>query len=362
MTPDGKVGLGFFGYGFMSEAHLAGLDYVEDGVALGICGPNLERARATAAQHGVDFVTTDPAELLSVEGLDGVVIATPDHTHYPLTMESINAGRHVFVEKPIASNAGQGREMYAGVKSNNLRSMVGFTLRANPLVQQVRRMIDDGEIGEILSIHAERYNSSMLEGSPKRNWKTDPLSTATGVVGDLGSHAIDLIQFWAGPISRVAAALETHVKHGIDDASGEAFPLELDDEASLLVEFASGARGVVITSRVGLVDSHKPLGRSNFTLNGTKFGFVTDGIMEARRHRPGHDPEVVDPRLPLGEADHAGVLAFFGERMMRNFVTSIKEERDIAPTLADGLRTQEVIDAAVEAAKRGVWLDVPQVQ
>jgi predicted dehydrogenase len=48
--------------------------------------------------------------------------------------------------------------------------------------------------------------------------------------------------------------------------------------------------------------------------------------------------------------------------MMRNFVASIKEGRDIAPTLADGLRTQEVIDAAVEAAKRGVWLDVPQVE
>ena len=361
MTRDGKVGLGFFGYGFMSEAHLEGLDFVEDGVALGICGPNLDRARATASRHGVDFITTDPDELLSVEGLDGVVIATPDHTHYDLTMQSINAGRHVFVEKPIASNAAQGREMYAGVRSNNLRSMVGFTLRANPLVQQVRRMIDDGEIGEILNLHAERYNSSMLQGSPKRNWKTDPGSTSAGVVADLGSHAIDLVQFWAGPITRVAASLETHVKEGVDD-SGETFPLELDDEANLLVKFASGANGTVLTSRIGLIDSHKPLGRSNFTIGGTKFAFVTDGVMEAQRHRPGHDPEVVDPNLPLGEADHAGVLAFFGERMMRNFVTSIKEERDIAPTLADGLRTQEVIDTAVEAARRGVWLDVPQVE
>ena len=214
--------------------------------------------------------------------------------------------------------------MYAGVRTNNLRSMVGFTLRANPLVQQVRRMIDGGEIAEILNLHAERYNSSMLQGSPKRNWKTDPGSTSAGVVADLGSHAIDLVQFWAGPITRVAASLETHVKEGIDD-SGETFPLELDDEANLLVKFASGANGTVLTSRIGLIDSHKPLGRSNFTIGGTKFAFVTDGVMEAQRHRPGHDPEVVDPNLPLEEADHAGVLAFFGERMMRNFVASIKE-------------------------------------
>ena len=62
MTRDGKVGLGFFGYGFMAEAHLAGLDHVDDAVALGICGPNAERARATGSRHGVDFATTVPEE------------------------------------------------------------------------------------------------------------------------------------------------------------------------------------------------------------------------------------------------------------------------------------------------------------
>ena len=361
MTPDGKVGLGFFGYGFIAEAHLSGLDHIDEGIALGIFGPNVERAQETGSRHGVDFVTTDPDELLALDGLDGVVVATPDHTHHELTMKAIAAGKHVFVEKPIASNAEQGREMYAGAKSRDLRSMVGFTLRANPLVQRVRAMIDDGEIGDILSVYAERYSGGLLQSSPKKSWKMDPASTSTGVVGDLGSHAIDLVQFWAGPIVRVSSALDTHVREGTDPATGESFPLELDDEANLLVKFASGANGVVITSRVGLVDCHKPLGRSNFTINGSKMGFVTDGIMEAVRHRPGHDPEVMDPGLPLEEADHAGVLAFFGERMMRDFVTSIRDGRDIPPTLADGLRTQEVIDAAVEASRAGAWMDVPQV-
>ena len=361
MTRDGKIGLGFFGYGFMAEAHLAGLEHVEEAVALGICGPNLEKARAVASRHKVDFVTTVPNELLALESLDGVVIASPDHTHYDLTMQSIQAGRHVFVEKPIASNVEQGREMYAAVKRPDLRSMVGFTLRANPLVQQVRRMIDDGEIGRIFNVHAERYSSAMLHSSPKRDWKTDPCKTAAGVIADLGSHAIDLMQFWAGPITKVSATLATHVQQGTDRNTGKPFPLTLDDAANLLVKFESGAHGTVITNRVGLVDCHKPLGRSNFTISGSRLGFVTDGIMEARSYRHGHEPEAVDPELPLGEADHAGVLAFFGERMMRDFVASITMGQDIAPTLADGLRTQEVIDAAIKAAHLDTWLDVPQV-
>lgn len=361
MTPDGKVGLGFFGYGFMAEAHLSGLKHVEGAAALGICGPNIERARAAAAKHGAGFPTADTQELLDVKGLDGVVIASPDHTHHELTMAAIRAGKHVFVEKPISTTAKQGREMYEGVRRANLRSMVGFTLRANPLVQQVRQMILDGEMGDILNAHAERYSGGLLTRTPRISWKNDPSKTGTGVVGDLGSHAIDLLQFWAGPITRVAAAMDTHIKEAIDPATGNKVPLTLDDEANLLVKFASGANGAIITNRVGMVDCHKPLGRSSFSLNGTKAGFLTDGILEARRFRPGHDPEIIDPGLPLEEADHAGVLAFFGQIMMRNFVTAIRERRDIPPTLADGLRTQEVIDAAVQAARQGVWVTVPEV-
>ena len=70
---------------------------------------------------------------------------------------------------------------------------------------------------------------------------------------------------------------------------------------------------------------------------------------------------MVCPGLQLGDADHAGVLAFFGEHVMQKFVSSIKEGRDIPPTLADGVRTQDFIDAAVKPAKRGAWLDVPRV-
>ena len=362
MTPDGKVGIGFFGYGFITRAHLSGLRHVQGARVLGICGPHADRARAVAAEFSVDFVTSNPEELLGLPGLDGVVVGSPDHTHHELTMAAIRAGKHVFVEKPIATNARHGREMYEAARKAKLRSMVGFTLRANPLIQRVRRMVEEGEMGEIMNAHAERYGGGVLARTPKINWKTDPSKTGTGVIGDLGSHAIDLLHFWVGPITSVAAILDTHIKEGIDPATGKKAPLTLDDEANLLVRFASGASGTVVSNRVGLVDCHKPLGRSSFTLNGSKAGFLTDGILEARLFRLGHDPEVIDPGLPLEEADHAGIIGFFGETMMRNFVTAIREERDVPPTLADGLRAQEVIDAAVRAGRERRWVDVPRVE
>ena len=100
-------------------------------------------------------------------------------------------------------------------------------------------------------------------------------------------------------------------------------------------------------------------GRSSFLINGTEAGVLTDCVLQATINRVGHEPELVDPGLPLDDADHAGILAFFGERMMRGFVDSIREDRDVPPTLMDGLRTQEVIDCALEAARTRRWIDVP---
>ena len=133
------------------------------------------------------------------------------------------------------------------------------------------------------------------------------------------------------------------------------------DDAALIVKFASGAHGTISSSRVGSVDTHLPLGHTRFMINGTEAGLVTDGILHATIHRLGRPPQPVTSGLPLDDADHAGILAFFGERMMRGFLSSIRENREVHPTLTDGLKTQEVVDAAIEAARTRRWINVPQI-
>ena len=355
------VGIGMLGYGFMAEAHMAGLRHVAQAHIAAVAGPRLERAKAVGAKYGAGAAYGSTEALLADPNVEAVVIASTDDAHYPQAMAAAAAGKHVFIEKPIALNARQAREIHAAIRAAGVRSAVGFTLRWNPLVRRLHTMIAAGDLGQILSVHAQRYNKRLLGPEPSMTWRFDPKRSGSGVIGDLGSHMIDLAQYLAGPIVEVSADVATFIKVARHAATGATIPLTLDDDSVLSMRFASGAHGTIATSRVGIVDSHLPLGRSSFQINGTQAGFLTDGILNASIHRLGREPETVDPGLPLDDADHAGILAFFGERMMDAFVRSILEGEDIAPTVVDGLRAQEVIEAALISARTRRWVDVRPV-
>ena len=357
---EARIGVGVLGYGFMAQAHLAGLQAVEQARVVAIAGPRPERARPVAERFGIPAVYVSTEELLADPCVDAVVVASPDDVHYSQVMAAAAAQKHVFIEKPVALNAQQAREMSAAVRQAGVRTGVGFTLRWNPLVQRLRAMIDRGEIGDIISVHAQRFNPRLLGDAPPMQWRYDARRSGSGALGDLSSHMIDLAQYLAGPITAVAADLATNTQHARDPETGAPVPLTLDDDTVLAARFASGAHGTIAISRVGMVDSHLPLGRSSFQVNGTRAGFLTDGILQATLNRLARPPEPIDPGLPLEDADHAGILAFFGERMMRAFITAVLEDRDIPPTVADGRRTQEVIDAAIQAGRTSRWVDVPQ--
>ena len=356
------VRLGVLGYGMMAQAHLIGLQSVNRARVVAIAGPNMSRARAVAETHSVPTVYADEHEMVADPDVDAVVIASPDDQHYPQTMTAIEAGKHVFVEKPVALNAVQARKMVMAARTVGVQTAVGFTLRWNPIVEHMRAMVEAGELGEIVSVHAQRFNSRLLGPLPHMEWRYDPNRSGTGVLGDLGSHMIDLAQYLAGPIEAVSADIATVIPDALDSDNEKKVPLTLDDDVVLAIRFANGAHGTIASSRVGVVDSHEPLGRSSFLINGTRAGVLTDGILHAAIHRLGHEPEPIHPNLPFGGADHAGILAVFGERMMDGFVRAILNDSEVPPTMSDGLRVQEVIDTAVEAARTGRWMTVSDVR
>jgi predicted dehydrogenase len=356
-----EIGFGVIGYGLMGTAHISGLQQLHHARVVAIAGPNQSRAQSAASKHNVPKAYTNEYDLIADPNVEAVIIASPDDHHHPQTMATIAARKHVFVEKPIALNVVQAREMHTAAKAAGVQTGVGFTLRWNPLMEKLHAMVKDGELGTIVSIHAQRFNKRLLGPAPTMEWRYNQSRSGSGVLGDLGSHMIDLAQYIAGPITSVSADLATTTTHALDAETQEKIPLLLDDDAALIARFASGAHGTISSSRVGSVDTHLPLGHTRFMINGTEAGLVTDGILHATIHRLGHPPQPVNSGLPLDDADHAGILAFFGERMMRGFLRSIRENTEVHPTLTDGLKTQEVVDAAIEAARTRRWINVPQI-
>ena len=198
--------------------------------------------------------------------------------------------------------------------------MTGFLLPYAPIAQELVRRVRDGQFGELISIHTQRYNPRLLGAALTAQWRYDAARSSAGVLSDLGSHMLNFSVLIGGPITHIAASLRTVVKEVPDPATGGTMPLTLDDDVVLALRFASGVHGTIATSRVGHVDSDKPLGRSMIQINGTKAAVVTDGLEHAEVYRYGHPTEAIEPDLGPGVDEHAGLLAAMARRVFTEFV------------------------------------------
>jgi predicted dehydrogenase len=348
------VGFAVFGYGFMATAHIEALQALDGARVVVICGPRLNRAREVADAHGVPFATISPADALSMPGVDAVVIDTPDAYHHDLVIAAAEAGKHVFCEKPLATNLADGVAMADAVRRAGVRSMMGFSTRFSPLTIAIRDAIAAGAIGRPFHVHTQSFSAGLLAAQPRWSWRTDKARSGTGVVGDIGAHALDTCQFLLGPITAVASSLHTCIPELVDPATGERHRQEVDDDSVLLVRFASGAHGSVALSRVGAVHASYPIGRRHMLFSGSGGGLLWENGV-ATLYPYGGDPRPIEGEPPLWGIDHHEFIVGWGRQNLVPFLDAIKTGVDAPPTIGDGLQTQAVLDAVVRAASSGRW-------
>src|SRR5207237_6093482 len=124
-------------------------------------------------------------------------------------MAAARHGKHVFCEKPLSPNVEHAREMAAAVERAGVCSMMGFSTRFSPVIQNVKRLLDAGTLGRIFHVHAQAFNAGLLADPPRWSWRTDKARCGVGILGDLGAHMIDLDHFLLGPTSEVMASMQT---------------------------------------------------------------------------------------------------------------------------------------------------------
>jgi predicted dehydrogenase len=225
--------------GYTAWIHLPNLQSHKQVQISAICGRNQEVAAEVAKQFGIPRVYGDYNQMIEAGGLDAVVVATPDHLHYPITMAALNAGLHVLCEKPLAQTAQQAKEMLDAAENRGLVHMTMFTWRWVPHYRQICELVSGGYLGRIQSVSL-RWPMSFGIASTYM-WRTDA-AYGNGVLGDLGSHIFDLARLFAGDIRRVSAHLTTRIDRPHPD--GESYKAAFDT-ATLLLEFDSGAQGTV---------------------------------------------------------------------------------------------------------------------
>jgi predicted dehydrogenase len=378
-----KLKAAIIGTGFMGKVHAENLRRVPRVEVAAIAGSSAERAKKFGDSVGVERTTGDYRELLQDSTIDAVHVLTPNALHYPICRAALEAGKHVLCEKPFTLTVAEGQELVELAASKTLANCIQHNLRYYPVVQQIRRMIEGGELGEILIVQGT-YSQDWLLYETDWNWRLDSADNgALRAMGDIGSHWMDMIQHLTGlRITSLCADLatfhetrrrphgpvETFAGKSVQPGEYDRVPMHTDDFGSVLLRLGDRARGAFTVSQMSA-------GRKNmFTVEiyGTKAGAAwnqerPDELWIGRRDQPNQilikDPALMDPRaaayadLPGGHSEgyddtHKQVFKRFYARVA-DASTPVEY-----PTFEDGLLGMRLLEKVAESSKKRGWVTI----
>ena len=383
-----RIRTAVIGTGFMGRVHLEALRRVENVDVVEVVGTSLEKAKAAGAGYNVLNVTGDLKDVIHDPSIDAVHITTPNASHFMIAKAALEAGKHVLCEKPLAMSVAQALELTNLVAAKKLRGGLCHNLRYYPMVQQIRRMREAGELGEILVVQGT-YSQDWMLFESDWNWRVDPkVSGPSRVMADIGSHFFDMAEYLSGlKVTDVCSDLQIFHptrKQPVVNSSGEggeSFTRKLgvagetvdtqvvtEDFGATLFRMGK-ARGTMTASQVSA-------GRKNrlvMEIYGTKGGVSwcqerPEELWLGHRNAPNQillkDPSLLHEQAQ-GFADYPGGHAEgypdTFKQLFRRFYASIADPSLTPdyPQMADGLRQMKILDAELVSHKSRTWVSVP---
>lgn len=380
-----KYKIGVIGAGFIGPAHMEGARRLGFEVAA-LAETSQEDADRAADRLLVPKAYGDWKKMVTDPELDVIHITSPNYAHYEQAKATLEAGKHVVCEKPLAMNSRESAELVALANEKGLVNAVNFNIRFYPLVQDARARIQAGQLGDRLYIIQGSYLQDWLLLDTDWNWRLEPeLGGDLRAVADIGSHWMDLLTFITGTkITEVFADFETFIKvrrkptRNIETFGGklevdmefEEKPIKTEDYAAVLLKFENGARGVMTVSQVSS-------GRKNrlfFEISGSESSLVWDSEKPNEMmlgHRPVPNELIIkDPSLMSGSARWT---ASYPGGHTEGFPDTFKQLQAAVygyiaagdytaepnfPTFRDGHNTIMIDEAIWKSAKEGTWVTI----
>jgi predicted dehydrogenase len=364
--------------GFIGAVHRMAMrldDLIE--LKAGALSADPENARLSGVELGLppdriyaDYREMAAREAMRPDGIEAVVIVTPNHLHHPVARAFLEAGIDVICDKPLSTSLDEAKELIELTRARQLVFAVTLNNTGYPMVRQAREMVAAGEIGQIRVVHAAYIQDWLsrpidADGHKQAEWRTDPARAgASACLADIGVHAHNLALFVSSlEVEAVSADLTTFV-------AGR----RLDDNAHVLMRFVGGARGILAASQVAVGN----LNNLSVKVYGTRAGFEWSGeTPEILRFTPYGEPTRTLQRGGPGNWDSArqasrmpgghpeGYIEGFAN-LYRDAAELIAARRAgrppnaaalaLTPNVLDGARGIAFIEAAVASSRNdGAW-------
>jgi predicted dehydrogenase len=363
------IEIGFLGYQFMGKAHTNALDRlpmffpdapdVERSILI---GRTRDAVASAADQLGFATVETDWRD--AIDDIDVLYNLGPNHVHVDPTVTALESDVHVFCEKPLAPTVQGAEEMVTAARQSDAHAGVAFNYRYVPALQLAKRMLESGKFGDVQRFRGEYMQGWLSDPDIPWSWRHDEDAAGAGVVGDVGSHTIDLARWLVGDIEKISGHLRTVIdERPVDDAE-ETRPVTTDDEYSALAEFDSGAMGVFEGSRVATGKK----GENSIEIYGSKGGFRFD-MERLNELEVWTEENEGRERILVTEDDHPYMDAWWPTGHIigwehtfvhenYEFLTAIDEARGYKPDFETGFEVQRVVDAIGRSHDSDSWVQV----
>lgn len=348
MVKVGIIGVG----GIAQNVHIPQLKECADAKITAICDIDEDTLKKVGDDLNIDekYRFKDYKDLIACSEVDAVEVCTPNYLHVKMASDAARAGKSINVEKPLSVSNADTKELTEVIKDTNVVNMMCMSYRFRPAVRFAKWIMENNLIGDIISINVEYLKSSAFMEGRRLDWRFVKEYAGTGVLGDLGVHLIDLAMFLAGDLKKVAAQTKIVVKERKKLDSEEYAPVETDDYCSFIGEMKSGAVANFMITRCAIGN-----------VNTIKFDvYATKGVISFNLN----NPEVLG--VCIGEVDvkanglhTVDVPKEFFVKQEQTFIDLINgKECKYAPSVADGVKLQGVLDAICKSAEEEKWVEV----
>ncbi|MGH7680333.1 MAG: Gfo/Idh/MocA family protein [Gemmatimonadaceae bacterium] len=380
--------IALIGYSFMGRAHSNAYQQVnrffpespyrvERAVLVGRTPGPLQEAAKT---WGWAETSTDIDAVLARPDIDIVDVATPNISHFGLSMRAIEAGKHVLCEKPLAMTAKEARAMAAAASAARtatgapVRTLLWHNYRRCPAAMTAAQLIAAGKLGTVQQVRAVYLQDWLTDDSCPWLWRHDAATCGSGAHGDLNAHLIDMCRFLTGlEFTEVVGMQQTFIsERRMSDGKGKR-KVDVDDALLFLARLSNGATASFEASRVAA--GHKNYNR--IEVNGTRgsLSWNFERMNELEFFSFDDEPSTQGFRtiMCMNGSAHPYAANYWPDghiigyehtftNTLADYLSALASGTPFRPDFADGAANQEVIDASLESAKRGTWMKVSQSQ
>lgn len=326
-----KVGLGIIGLGYVGKIHLKHSLKMPN-INLIAVSDLSKKALNEVKNSGIKKTFTSYEQLLKESDINAVIIALPTQLHLQCAKHAAEAGKHIFLEKPIARNLEEAKEIVAIAQKNSVKLMMGYPLRFNKSFRELKTRMENGTLGDVEVAYATFISSGPFFHRaeshiplPVPEWWFNKDLTGGGALIDVGSHIIDLCRWYFGEITSIKSHL------------GYRFNLGFEDSAICFTKFESGTTAVITAGWF----------LQGYQLKIEFFGTVDHAFAQ---HRPRNRLLAATQMLTTGKSEfyrpHFDELQYFANCLIKDSTPS--------PSGQDGLKDLEAIS---QAYKNQIRLD-----